>query len=398
MRNRGNPFYSLSVTIIAVTAMVACLSLTGCTEDKQEQQVPAKPATQPETAMQPQSLDLLPSDQAQPPAVLQSGYKVVDSFNVGQNVYVRSMAMDPKAKTVWIGTSVGVLEIDARTRNMLNTYTRDQGLANEYVFGMLVDSKGRKWFGTNGGGITRYKDGDWKTYFPMHGLADYWVYSFAEQSDGTLWVGTWAGLNELDADTGKFKTYVKELVNEWVYGLDVDNKDHVWIGTEGGINMYDGSTWHVWTHEDGLGAPNKDNLPLSDNTGLGTRSRHDLSVMSQGMNTYNPNYVFSLIVAKDQSVWAGTWGGGVSHYDGNAWTNYTKDNGLAGNIVYCVAQDSNGDFWFGTNDGLSHFDGANWETVTRANGLLDNSVYAIVNTDDNEIWVGSRNGVAVLSK
>ena len=379
-----------------VTALIATVLLAGCSDDKQQKTTAAPESKESSASSQPQTM--VPSVSPEPPPAIQSGYKVVDSFNVGQDVYVRSMTIDPIAKTIWIGTSVGVLEVDSQTRNMLNSFTRDHGLANEYVFGMLVDSKGRKWFGTNGGGITRYKDGDWKTYFPMHGLADYWVYSFAEQTDGTLWVGTWAGLNKLNPESGKFTTYVKELVNEWVYGLDVDGKDRVWIGTEGGINMFDGKTWHVWTHKDGLGAPNTENLPISTNTGLGTRSRHDLSVTSQGMSTYNPNYVFSLIIAKDQSVWAGTWGGGVSHYDGKSWTNFTKKDGLAGNIVYSVAQDSNGDFWFGTDGGLSHYDGKTWETITRAHGLLDNSVYAIVSTDKNEIWVGSRNGVTVISK
>jgi len=369
--------------------------ISACSREEQEQKTQEPPAP---SEPQQQSQELLPEVQPEPPPGIPSGYKVIDSFNVGQNVYVRSMTVDPSAKTLWIGTSVGVLEIDIDTRNMLNTYTRDQGLANEYVFGMMVDSKGRKWFGTNGGGITRLKDNEWKTYFPMHGLADYWVYSFTEQSNGTIWVGTWAGLNELNPDTGKFKTYLKELVNEWVYGLDVDAKDRIWIGTEGGINMYDGKSWQVWTHKDGLGAPNTENLPLSDNTGLGTRSRHDLSVISQGMNTYNPNYVFSLVVAKDQTVWAGTWGGGASHYDGKAWANYTKKEGLAGNIVYTVMQDESGDLWFGTNNGLSHYDGKTWETITRAHGLLDNSVYAIADAGNNHIWVGTRNGVAVIAK
>jgi ligand-binding sensor domain-containing protein len=120
--------------------------------------------------------------------------------------------------------------------------------------------------------------------------------------------------------------------------------------------------------------------------------------MSQGMNTYNPNYVFSLIVAEDQTVWAGTWGGGVSHYDGKNWTNYTTTDGLAGNIVYTVAQDANGDLWFGTNGGLTHYDGANWETMTRQHGLVSDNIYAITNTENNEIWVGSRNGVTVIAK
>ena len=374
-----------------VSVCVAAM-LVACSEDKK-----ATDTASPAGSTQ-QQVDSPEVSSAPAVAPLKSGYKVVDSFNVGQNIYVRSMTADPVAKTLWIGTSVGVLEIDINTRNMLNSFTRDHGLANEYVFGMMVDNERKKWFGTNGGGITSYKDGQWKTYFPMHGLADYWVYSFAQQSNGTIWVGTWAGLNEFDPKTEKFKTYVKELVNEWVYGLDVDAKDQIWIGTEGGVNMYDGKTWHTWTHKDGLGAPNTENLPLSDNTGLGTRSRHDLSVMTQGMNTYNPNYVFSLAVAKDQTVWVGTWGGGVSHYDGNKWQNFTTKEGLAGNIVYSVAQDYNGEFWFGTNNGLSHYDGKTWETVTRDHGLLDNGVYAIAAVENNQIWVGTRNGVALVSK
>ena len=170
-------------------------------------------------------------------------YRLAESFNVGENVYVRSIAVNTQGNTLLVGTSVGVVEVDLKTRNMLSTYTRDQGLANEYVFGMLVDSDGTKWFGTNGGGISKLHNNQWKTYFPMHGLADYWVYSFTQQSNGTLWIGTWAGLNKFDKTTEKFTTYLDELVNEWVYGLDVDSKDQVWIGTEGGINMYDDQTW-----------------------------------------------------------------------------------------------------------------------------------------------------------
>lgn len=326
------------------------------------------------------------------------GYHVADAFNVGDNVYVRSMTIDKPQQQLWVGTSVGVLQVDLKTRNMMNTYTRDQGLANEYVFGMMVDSEGTKWFGTNGGGISLLKGGTWKTYFPMHGLADYWVYSFAEQSNGTVWIGTWAGLNAFDKKSGKFSTYLKELVNEWVYGLDVDSKDQVWIGTEGGINMYDGKTWYVWTHKDGLGAENTENLPLSTNTGLGTRSRHDLTVMEMGQNTYNPNYVFALVASPDGTVWAGTWGGGVSHFDGKTWTNFTTKDGLAGNIVYSVEQDSTGTMWFGTNGGLSRYDGEHWHKFTKKDGLLDDSIYAIAATASNDVWVGSRSGVTLLSQ
>lgn len=326
-------------------------------------------------------------------------WHVQETFNVGENVYVRAMEVDGAANGLWVGTSVGVMEIDLSTLNLRNSYTREHGLANEYVFGIMVDSQGRKWFGTNGGGTTTLKDGVWKTYFPMHGVADYWIYSFTEQKDGTIWIGTWAGLNALNPKSGDIKTYFKELVNEWVYGLGVDSQDRVWVGTEGGVNMYDGQKWYTWTHADGLGAENKADLPPSSNTGLGTRSRHDLSVLSEGgVPTYNPNYVFTLLVAKDDKVWAGTWGGGAGVFDGNSWRNFTSHDGLAGDIVYTIVQDRDGAVWFGTNRGLSRYDGKNWMSFSKQNGLLEDNVYSIAIDGANRVWVGTRNGVTMLAK
>ena len=324
--------------------------------------------------------------------------QILETFRVGDQVYVRSLAVDPAAGALWVGTSLGVHEVDLATRELRGTLTRKEGLANEYVFTILVDSRGYKWFGTNGGGVSRYKDGQWRTFFPMHGLADYWVYALAEAEPGILWIGTWAGANRLEVDQARFETYYDELVNEWVYGVDIDRHGRVWFATEGGVSMFDGQRWHAWTHEDGLGAPNEEGLPPSPNTGLGTRTRHDLSVLAQGRPTYNPNYVFCILVAQDDTVWAGTWGGGVSHFDGRRWRNLTRADGLAGNIVYSIAQDESGVLWFGTNAGLSRYDGRSWHTYGRRDGLLDENIYAIAVAPGGEVWIGTRGEVARLGQ
>ena len=364
---------------------VTCVFILASCSDKDKENVEQKAATD-KTAIKEAASGSTPVQ------------KVVESFQVGQEVFVRSLAIDTGTNSLWVGSSTGVLEIDLATKQVINTFTRDDGLANEYVFSIYVDSQGYKWFGTNAGGASRYKDGKWDVYFPMHGLADYWVYSFIEQKNGPLWIGTWAGANSVDLSTMEFKTYLEELINEWVYALDIDSKDRVWFGTEGGISMYDGSTWQEWSHKDGLGAANISQLPASTNTGLGTRSRHDLSVLEQGKQTYNPSYVFSLIVDdRDDSVWAGTWGGGVGHYNGKTWTNFTTEEGLAGNIIYSIAQDQSGVIWFGTNHGLSRYDGSSWLNYDTHTGLLDNNVYAIVPTSSGELWVGTKNGVSRIA-
>jgi len=324
--------------------------------------------------------------------------RVSEVFNVGSNVVVRSLAVEVPANTLWVGTSVGLLEIDLGSMQPVNTFTREHGLANEYIFGIGIDSKGYKWFGTNAGGVSRYKDGEWKVFFPMHGLADYWIYCFAEQAGGKFWIGTWAGANLVDLQTLDFSTYKSELINEWVYGLAVDSKDRVWFGTEGGITMHDGQQWLHWTHQEGLGAANYQGLPISDNTGLGTRERHDLSISVGANESYNPSYVFAVIADDRDRIWAGTWGGGVSVYDGDSWTSYTVQDGLAGNIVYSILQDREGVYWFGTNGGLSRFDGSNWVNYGHGEGLLGTDVYAIAEAPGGAIWVGTHNGVSMLTR
>ncbi len=336
------------------------------------------------------SLSLLfACEKTPPPARL----TVVDTFEVGRDVFVRALAADPARDRLWVGTSVGALGVRLSDSTVAETITRANGLANEYVFAIHVDAAGRTWFGSNGGGVARRSvEGQWRSYFPMHGLADYWVYSFAESANGDLWIGTWAGLNRLAAD-GTFTTYLKELVNEWVYGLVVDDKQRLWVATEGGVNMYDGERWRVWTHADGLGAANVEGRPFSPNTGLGTRSRHDLNVLVEGRDSYNPNYVFGLALAANGDIWAGTWGGGASRFDGKRWHNYSRRDGLAGDIVYSLLEDGQGAMWFGTDKGLSRFKDGQWLHLDQTSGLLDNHVYALTLDDGGDIWAGTRHGV-----
>lgn len=321
--------------------------------------------------------------------------RVLETFEVGADVYVRALAIE--SGTLWVGTSAGVNEVDLGSGALRRTFTRKDGLANEYVFAIGIDREGYKWFGTNAGGASRYRDGKWKTYFPMHGLADYWVYAFANDRAGKVWIGTWAGASLFDPATGRFRNYAKELVNVWVYAIAVDGRGRVWFGTEGGVSMFDGETWKSWRHSDGVGAPNAGNLPASPNTGLGTRSRHDLSVLAEGGPTYNPGYVFSIYAAAEGTVWAGTWGGGVSRFDGKRWSHLTRRQGLSGDVVYSIARDASGVFWFGTDRGLARYDGKAWKRIGHAQGLPSEHVYALALAPSGDLWAGTRGAVARIA-
>jgi ligand-binding sensor domain-containing protein len=303
--------------------------------------------------------------------------RVIETFQVGPTVYVRALAVEPARGALWVGTSAGLNEVDLESGKLRSTFTRRDGLASEQVFALAIDAQGYKWIGTGAGGASRYRDGSFKTYFPMHGLADYRVFSFAQDARGAMWMGTLAGASRLERSSGKFTTYAKQLVNEWVYGLAVDPKGQVWFATEGGVSMFDGKTWRAWTQADGLGAP---------------RSEHGNSPRERG------NYTLAVHAGKDGAIWAGTWGGGAARFDGARWTSLTSKDGLAGNIVYSIAQEADGTLWFGTDAGLSWYDGKKLRTLGPKEGLPGPNVFALAAAPKGEVWAGARGAVVRLAR
>jgi ligand-binding sensor domain-containing protein len=210
-------------------------------------------------------------------------------------------------------------------------------------------------------------------------------------------------------------------VNKWVYGLAVDRDRLLWFGTEEGVNRFDpsapkGNGWTAFTHKDGLGAPNELSLKHKQTTGEAYESAeksgielspgrsyaghfHDLSVLDeQGKETYNENYIFAILIDSRGDKWFGTWGGGVSRFDGTHWTNYTTKQGLSGNVVYALERDASGVIWAGTNHGVSRFDGTQWRSHTKADGLVGDDVYAIAVDPEGNVWIGQRGGVVQLAQ
>jgi ligand-binding sensor domain-containing protein len=102
--------------------------------------------------------------------------------------------------------------------------------------------------------------------------------------------------------------------------------------------------------------------------------------------------VWSIAVDKVGHRWFGTWGSGVSEFDGSTWTTYTPADGLVDDWVHSIAVDAAGHRWFGTNIGVSEFDGSAWTNYTSAGGEEFEPVYAIAIDDQDRKWFGTWGG------
>ena len=72
---------------------------------------------------------------------------------------------------------------------------------------------------------------------------------------------------------------------------------------------------------------------------------------------------------------------------------YTVADGLAGDQVTTIVQDSRGFLWIGTRTGLSRFDGDGFRSFGTDDGLPHESVWAILEASDGTLYLGTRGGL-----
>ena len=70
-------------------------------------------------------------------------------------------------------------------------------LSRNSVYTIEIDSQGNKWFGTEGGGVSRYDDTNWITFTKNNGLGWDYIYSMAIDAEGNKWFGYYNGVTKL---------------------------------------------------------------------------------------------------------------------------------------------------------------------------------------------------------
>ena len=69
-------------------------------------------------------------------------------------------------------------------------------------------------------------------------------------------------------------------------------------------------------------------------------------------------------------LWFGSSGNGIIMYNGMYWTHLIKNDGLVGNMVYDIIEDSEGNIWMSTSEGLSMYNGLEFKNFTQDSELI----------------------------
>lgn len=274
------------------------------------------------------------------------------------NNLVHSIIIDSQGNK-WIGTGLGVSKF-----NGTNWETFNSNSLSHNVSSIVIDKQNNLWFGTQGGGVTKYNGVNWTVYdnSTSYGLGN--INSISMDTQGNLWFGTLFSDCIIFDGTTWTKLSIASNSNHNIMSISFDLVGNKWLGS----------------YQDGVYKFNPSNTSTQ---------------YVKASNRLAGNNVYSICIDQQGKVWFGTESG-VTMLNGTTWTSYTTTNGLINNSVHSIAIDSNGNKWFGTGGGISKFDGSNWTNYTTSNGLIHNNVNSIAIDAQNNKWFGTSGGVSKL--
>ena len=139
--------------------------------------------------------------------------KLRQYLKTGETTYVVTNIFFDKNQILWAGTyQNGVLRFDPNSgeiRRYINNSADENSLSHNYITSITQDDRGLLWIGTYGGGLNSLDPvtEEFKRYNISNGLLNDVIYGVAIDSQGFIWFSSNAGLSRLDPIASEFKHF-----------------------------------------------------------------------------------------------------------------------------------------------------------------------------------------------
>ena len=284
------------------------------------------------------------------------------------------------------------------------TFGVEDGLAQSQVLSMCQDRFGNIWFGTNGGGVSRYDGNKFTTISESDSLANNVVFSITELKNGNLVFGTNAGISIYNGKTFVNLTEKNGLPNNRVYKIVEDKEGKVWVGTAKGACLLEHNKIIPFTKDTLL---NKSSVwtiyaDKTNNIWFGTveqgvirfnavSSKFNFFTKKQGLQN---NFIRSINQDFEENIYIGTQGG-INKI--NKFDSIEKVN-IPSNVNVCfvgIASDKRNNLWLASNEGIYEFNGFSCRKFREENGLINNELSNLLIDREGNLWLGTFGSGAV---
>jgi signal transduction histidine kinase/ligand-binding sensor domain-containing protein len=355
---------------------------------------------------------------------------------------------------IWTGTQEGLNRFDGAN---FKIYSKENdGLPNNYINYLFIDSQKRLWTATRGGvalydkekdkftaitsrddvpfennascmdesqregilvgtsaGLFTIKDNKMEKFPLDHPLIKGKILDIAVDGNDTLYLGT-PGNGLIVIDRSRSCSQVRQvtekdgLVSNKISCLLIDDTAGLWVGTDAGLTLYDkGKFIKTYTTENAPLSNNGINDIFKDSRGSTWIATQDgLNQMKDGSFFYYrsfeglaSNRILSIGEDLEQGIWVGM-SGGLGHMVVNKFKIFSRDNGMPSNNCYGFFQAHDGQFWVATHGGIVVIDEKKKEFInyTKKNGLSSNTIRTITGDRDKNIWIATYGGGLIRFK
>jgi len=145
-----------------------------------------------------------------------------------------------KGSEIWLGTLGGATKMDLSDGvPVFQNYSKENGLSNNYVYNVFIDSKGNKWFATDGNGISKLDDNGFTNFDIIPGLEKNIAYTITEDIYANIWfTGRNSGLFVFNGK--EFKKYgIKDgLHDNEILNIAGDNNGNLLLTHPDGLEVF----------------------------------------------------------------------------------------------------------------------------------------------------------------
>lgn len=298
-------------------------------------------------------------------------------------------------------TQAGEMAVKDHDPASFRYFSKLQGLKHNVVRCILEDRKGNLWFGTDGGGVSRYNGSQFAHFSIREGLSSDLIMGIIEDRRGNIWFATWNGITCYNGRQFLRYSAGKEQNRNEVWSMLEDKKGNIWFGTfGGGVFCYDGRQFTRFSTRQGLG--NDYVLSIHEdrkgNIWFGTYSGSVTCWDGEKFQQYSfqedlpNNQVLSIQEDQEGKLWFGTLKGAIQ-FDGSHFAHFSEDDGLGNNIILSILNDHSGNLWFGTyGGGVTRFDGHRFYRYSTREGLSDHNVWCMLEDRSGNLWFGTYGG------
>jgi signal transduction histidine kinase/ligand-binding sensor domain-containing protein/DNA-binding response OmpR family regulator len=336
---------------------------------------------------------------------------------------------------LWFGTQDGLNLYDGYTFRVFRHQPGNENSLLDYAVNTICETDpGIYWIGTREG-MSRLdlQTGKFIHYRNHPGssnsLVDNNVWYITEDSEKKLWIATRNGLSRFDPADNKFENFksgsgVNTISHNFVFNIVEDADKNIWIAGRGGLDRYDLKSGKLFNYKIFPGNPDAialngimslfikdDILWLGSYSGLYSVNLTEVNEdkiffhkheFKQSATKHELHSVRSIFAGKDGTIWAGTYGSGLIHYNPKTGKSYiyrktNKPGSISDDYIISVFEDKHGVMWIGTSSaGLnkynSHSERFKTISVSNAGGNENARISSLLEDISGNLWVGTESG------